>query len=98
MKSSYRFRSLVMLAAVTLVTAVASAATYVSDAVVGAYCWGRDTLAEFGSKLLAGIPTSADESKTASLMGYIKQKAFHQRTIKRERPVVMPSWRSCPSI
>lgn len=47
-----------------------------------------------GIKLVAGMPEAPKEP--AVLL--VKAKAFVQRIVKRERPMVTPGWRMCPSI
>jgi len=70
-----------------------------------------DVLASAGS-LLGGVYRGAksfamdaiealareDVERQVPKVPLVRAKSFIQRILKRERPVVMPSWRMCPSV
>ncbi len=90
---SRRFLSIVMLACVALATvavaAIRSVVTFACEVGMRAKSWLLDAVS-----IVAG--TDAEQPKVAVLM--VQAKAFMQRLVKRDRPVVTASWRMCPSI
>ena len=94
----FLFAPLILLASLAL-----ACATFVVDRVSDGYGLGkalvlaaRNHIAaaiDFGLHLFANEPGGRSPS-----VRILQAKAFVQRLVKRERPVVTASWRACPSI
>lgn len=93
-------KSIRCLALLALTSAVAfvSAASTAFEAVVGICSRAWDYGADLALKVLTGPAAHQDSANTPAIVGFVKAKAFNQRLIKRERPVLSPTWRMCPSI
>lgn len=80
-------------------------------AIMAVFSFAYDVLARTGS-FLSGVYHGAksfamdaieslasdDVERQAPKVKLARAKSFVQRILKRERPVVMPSWRMCPSV
>lgn len=94
----FLFTPLLLLASLAL-----ACAAFVVDRVSDGYSFGkslflttRDRVAnaiDFGLQLFANEPGGRSPS-----VRILQAKAFVQRLVKRDRPVVTASWRACPSI
>lgn len=80
-------------------------------ACMSAFSFACDLVASAGS-FLGGVYRSAKTFAMDAIVAVAREdverqmpkvpleraKSFNQRIMKRERPVVMPSWRMCPSV
>ncbi len=91
MKSTFRLSSLLFAAAALCMAVAHKAYEPIHDvAVAAARFVGR--LVFDGLKLAA-----ADPETTKPAVWFVQAKAFMLRILKRERPVLSPTWRMCPS-
>lgn len=92
----------------TLLLAFAAASLAVASAAQACELFGHkivgytrsaiDFVARFAFKVAAG-PAPIDQEMATEPSGHlVVAKAFVQRVLKRERPVVTATWRMCPSI
>ena len=89
-----RFFSIAVLACAMACSAVSSAFAAVGRAVTSAFRLGVGFVAD-------RLPKPADpkiEATTRPRMALVIAREFVRRLSKRERPVVMPQWRMCPSL
>ena len=89
-----RIFSIAVLACATAVGAMSSAFAAVGRAVSAAFRFGTSPFEQ-------RPPNPADlknEAAARPRMALVVARAFVRRLIKRERPVVMPQWRMCPSL
>lgn len=94
----FLFAPLLLLASLAL-----ACATFMADRVSDGYSMGKALIhatrnhianaIDFGLQLFANEPSGRNPS-----VRIVQAKAFVQRLVKRERPVVTASWRACPSI
>lgn len=95
--SRSRFSSLVAVACIAL-AAVSAPVIDAAYAAVGVarYCW------EAVAARLFGDPAKSERIIGAAIsrprVTLVSAKAFRDRLAKRERPVVFPSWRMCPTV
>lgn len=68
---------------------LASAGSFLSGVYRGAKQFALDAIEALARE---------DVKRQAPKVPLVRAKSFVQRILKRERPVVMPSWRMCPSI
>ena len=89
-----RIFSIAVLACATAVGAMSSAFASIGGVVVSAFRLGVGFVVD-------RMPKPADPKVEASArprMALVIAREFVRRLIKRERPVVMPQWRMCPSL
>ena len=89
-----RIFSIAVLACAMACSAVSAAFIGVGRAVISAFRLGVGFVAD-------RLPKPADpkiEATTRPRMALVIAREFVRRLIKRERPVVMPQWRMCPSL
>ena len=89
-----RLFSIAAIACAMAVGAVTSVCTSVVQAVGAVF--------RFGASLLDQRPPMPADPKLEAVsrprVALVIARAFVRRLIKRERPVVMPQWRMCPSL
>lgn len=95
--SRSRFSSLVAVACIALVAVAVPVvdAAYAAIRVVR-YCWEAVAARLFGDPAKSERTIGAASSRPRVTM--VSAKAFRDRLAKRERPVVFPSWRMCPTV
>ena len=89
-----RIFSIAVLACAMACSAVSAAFIGVGRAVTSAFRLGVGFVVD-------RLPKPADpkiEATTRPRMALVIAREFVRRLIKRERPVVMPQWRMCPSL
>lgn len=89
-----RMIAIAAIACAAAVGVIESVCSYVGRAVGAVFHHGIDAIA-------AHLPASADAKVEASArprLALVSARAFWHRLIKRERPIVMPQWRMCPSL
>ena len=92
MRSSSRFFSIAILAAAAALGSVASACMEVGRAIGAAFRVGIDAI-------VPRMPSDFEGTvSTRPRVALVTAVAFARRLIKRQRPIVMPQWRMCPSL
>lgn len=89
-------RSLLVLACLAVSAFACSAVRAVGEAAHSAYVTVKGYLAAFTLRGLELVAKPEAGSKGPAVV-LVQAKAFVQRLAKRERPVLSPSWRMCPS-
>jgi len=88
-----RFFTVALLACAAVAAFSVSTYDHAVTAVSVAYRGVKDFLVE-GFKLVAGTPETPKEPAVQ----LVQAKSFVQRIVKRQRPMVTPGWRMCPSV
>jgi hypothetical protein len=93
-------RSLYALAA-ACVLAVSASATWAVEAARSVWVFTRgawDFAGDCFGKLLTGPAPVAEAGEMKPRTYLLAARSFHQRLVKRERPVISQDWRMCPSV
>jgi hypothetical protein len=94
MKSSHR--SLLALACLCMAAVATSAFRAVASPILSAYAVVKDFAIHFTLRGLDLVARAEPEGKGPAVV-LVQAKAFLQRLVKRERPVISNTWRMCPS-
>jgi hypothetical protein len=95
MKSSHR--SLLVLACLSMAAIAAAACRAVSTLAESAYAAVKDFAVAFTLRGLDLVARAEPEGRSPAVL-LVQAKAFVQRVMKRERPVMTVGWRMCPSV
>jgi len=90
-------RSLLVLTCLAVSALAVAACRAVATVTLSAYAVVKDLAHAFAVRVLDIVAPKEAEAKAPGVL-LVQAKAFVQRILKRERPVVTPSWRMCPSI
>lgn len=90
-------RSLLVLACLAVSAIAVASFREVATITLSAYAVVKDLAHAFVVRVLDIVAPKEAEAKAPAVL-LVRAKAFVLRLVKRERPVVTPSWRMCPSI
>lgn len=94
MTRSLRFATLLAMACAAVASFAVSATAYAGHAIQSAACRCWNWLADRA----VSVQSPAKDLNPISLrVPFVMAKAFTARLAKRERPMVTPRWRMCPS-
>jgi hypothetical protein len=88
-------RNLIFIAVLAVGAILALSWRYTITAVVGAYRFARDTVADYGLRAVKAF--SGHASASMPRFALMQACAYVQRLVKRERPVISGQWRMVPS-
>lgn len=93
------FRSFAVALAVGMLSVASAVVSTVVEYGQAVYRRGRQLFADFGDYLSRKLTAQAEESgNRGPAVLFMKAEQFAVRILKRERPVVTPTWRMCPSV
>jgi hypothetical protein len=90
-------RSLLVIACLAVSALVSASCREVFAVTRVAYAFVKDLAHAFVVRAVEIVAPKDAEAKAPAVL-LVRAKAFVQRIVKRERPVVTASWRMCPSI